>query len=366
MKAYLVQDYVDVMEEIAPCSLAEDWDNSGLLIGSGHQRAERALLALDATLPVIQEAEQAGASLIVTHHPVIFEKLGRIPAESPAYHAIRQGIAVLCAHTNLDTAKGGVNDALAGRLGLHDISLLEENRSAPWNKLIVYLPATHAEAVYEALALAGAGRQGNYGGAAFFSPGEGRFLPLEGASPFLGQAGALERVEELRLEMLVSPDRLAAVIAALKKAHPYEEPAFDILETHSLRTGEGMARVGALEQALAPDDFAAYVKKQLGAGGIKYTAGNQKIQRVAVCGGSGGGFAARAARAGVQALVTGDVKHSQLLEAAALDLTLVDAGHYTTEAVVLPPLLERLQQALPGAEIAMARACADPARYLAE
>lgn len=364
MKTYLVQDYYNAIEGIAPFSLAESWDNPGLLIGSGHQRVERALVALDATLPVIREAEKAGANLIVTHHPVIYEKLGRIPSESPVYHAIQRGVAVISAHTNLDVAKGGVNDALAARLGLQEVSLLEKSRSSPWKKMIVYVPSTHAEKVYHAMTQAGAGKQGNYAGAAFLSPGEGRFIPLEGANPFLGEVGDLEMAEELRLEMLVAPHCLDAAVRAMKAAHPYEEPAFDILDTHSFFTQEGLPRVGNLKQSLAPDEFAAYVKERLQVGGIKYTPGQQNIQRVALCGGSGGGFIARAAAAGAQALVTGDVKHSQLLEASSMGLTLVDGGHYATEAVVLPVLLERLRQALPGADIQIAGACADPAQYI--
>jgi dinuclear metal center YbgI/SA1388 family protein len=365
MKTYLVQDYLNAVEAIAPFSLAESWDNPGLLIGSGHQQVRRALVALDATLAVIQEAQEAGADLIVTHHPVIYEKLGRISAESPVYQAIQKGIAVISAHTNLDTAKGGVNDALAARLGLKDVSLLEKTRTAFWKKVIVYVPTTHAEAVYNAMTQAGAGRQGNYAGAAFFSPGEGRFIPLEGANPFLGEVGGLEKAEELRLEMLVTPGCIDAVICAMRKAHPYEEPAFDILDTQAFSTDEGMARVGDLEQSFSPDEFAAYVKERLKVGGIKYVPGEKKIQKVALCGGTGGSFLARAAAAGAQALVTADVKHSQLLEAVRLGMTLIDGGHYATEAVVLPVLLEKLQQALPGAHIQISAHCADPARYLA-
>ncbi len=365
MKTYLVQDYVNAVEAIASFSLAESWDNPGLLVGSGHQPVRRALVALDATPAVIQEAREKGADLVVTHHPIIFEKLGKIPAESPVYQAIQKGVAVLSAHTNLDTAKGGVNDALAARLGLKEVSLLEKTRSVFWKKVIVYVPTTHAETVYEAMTQAGAGRQGNYAGAAFLAPGEGRFIPLEGANPFLGEVGALEKAEELRLEMLVRPECVDAVILAMRKAHPYEEPAYDILDTQAFSTSEGMARVGYLEQSMSPDAFAAYVKERLMVGGVKYVPGTKAIQKVAVCGGSGGSYLARAAAVGAQALVTADVKHGQLLEAARLGITLVDAGHYATESVVLPVLLKQLQKALPDADIQMAASCADPAKYLA-
>lgn len=365
MKEYTIGDYRDAIEAFAPFSLQMSWDNSGLLVGSPHQKVSRALVALDATLPVIEEARRREAQLIVTHHPVIFHKLACIPAESPVYAAIQAGIGVLCAHTNLDIAAGGVNDALAEALGLEEVELLEETQSTPWRKVVTFVPHAAAERVYEAMAAAGGGAQGDYAGAAWCADGEGRFLPLEGANPAIGRVGELERVAERRLEMVVHPHRLSGVIEALVQAHPYEEPAYDVLETRFALHREGLGRIGTLKEEMNHEQLSLFVMKKLKAKGVKYVPGARKITRVAVCGGSGGDCLALAHFKGAQALVTGDVKHDQLLEAQRLGMTLIDGGHYATEAVVLPGLRKRLQDTLPGAEIVKADSCGDPACYLA-
>lgn len=364
MNGYTAADFYRALENIAPFSLAESWDNPGLLVGSGEQPVRRALVALDATPPVIAEAKEQGAQLLITHHPVIFHKLGSVPADSPVYQAIRAGLAVLCAHTNLDVARGGVNDVLAEILTLQNTSLLEETASQPWRKVITFVPKDSLEAVYDALALSGAGRQGNYAGAAYLSPGEGRFMPLAGASPTLGEVGKLERVEEIRLEVLTPPDALGKVLSALRAAHPYEEPAIDVLETHAHRQRQGLGRVGDLPAAQSPDEFARFVMEKLRVGGLKYVPGRQAITRVAVCGGAGSKMLGTALALGAQALVTADTRHDELLDATRMGLTLIDAGHYASEAVVLPSLGDRLKKALPGAEIALSQVEGDPACYL--
>ena len=360
MKKYTAGDYYNAVDAFAPFSLAESWDNVGLLIGSPETPVQGALIALDATIPVLEEAGKMGARLVITHHPIIFSGIKSIPAHSPVYRAIKDGTPVLCAHTNLDIATGGVNDQLARRLGLDAAEILETTKATPYRKVIVYAPHERAEAVYEAMTNAGAGSQGAYAGAAFFSGGEGRFLPLAGANPAIGGVGRLEKVPETRIEMLVSPGDLEAVIGAMRAAHPYEEPAFDILETHFDRQRQGFGRVGNLKEPLSPEKFAAHVRERLGLRGVKCVLGREEISRVAACGGAGAHLLEQAKKMGAQALVSGDAKHSQFLQAQELGITLIDAGHYSTEAVVLQTLLEQLTAALPGAEIALAKSCADP------
>ncbi len=357
---YTVADYYAAIDSFAPFALQESWDNSGLLIGSPEQPAECALLALDATAAVIEEAGARGRALVVSHHPIIFEKLSAVSADSMVYAAIRAGVGVLCAHTNLDIARGGVNDALAARLELSDIDILEQTRESYPFKIVTFVPFGQAEAVCEAMAAAGAGRQGSYAGAAWCADGEGRFMPLAGAQPAVGTVGRLERVAERRIEMLAAPGALEGVLSALRAAHPYEEPAIDVLQTRTGPHREGLGRVGGLPMPLSPSALAAYAADKLGVEGVRFTSGGGEICRVAVCGGAGGGFVGAAAAKGAQALIVGEARHSHLLEAKARGLTLIDAGHYATEAVVLPVLLQRLREALPGADIAIAHGDANP------
>ena len=361
MKTYTAQDYLNAIDAFAPFSLVEKWDNTGLLIGSPGQEVSRVLVALDATLAVIEEAQKEGAQLLITHHPIIFNPLKNIPEDSPVYRAIASGVAVLCAHTNLDNAECGISTVLAEMLGLGDAEMLETTKTLPYRKVVVYVPCESAEAVYDAMSQAGAGRQGSYAGAAFFSDGQGRFLPLQGANPAVGSVGSLEKVREQRLEMLVAPSELQQVLRAMRAAHPYEQPAFDVFETHSGKERVGYGRVGNLRHPLSPEAFAAYVLEKLNLTGLKYVPGKQDISRVAVCGGSGADLLETAQKMGAQALVSSDAKHNYLLQAQDMGMTLIDAGHYSTEAVILPVLAEKLRSALPGADIRIARACADPA-----
>jgi len=364
MKTYTAGDYRDAINSFAPFSLAQSWDNVGLLIGSPGMDVTRALIALDATREVLNEAACDGVDLLITHHPIIFEGIKSIPAHSPVYHAILCNMAVICAHTNLDIATGGVNDVLADSFGLREAAPLETTSSTAYRKVVVFVPADSAEAVYAAMTQAGAGTQGGYTGAAFFSEGQGRFVPQQGANPTIGKVGNLEKVSEKRIEMLVAPGLLPAVLAAMKKAHPYEEPAFDIIETHSHSERFGLGRIGKLPTPLSPEQLAALVRERLGCPPVKYTPGRTPIERVAVCGGSGGDLLERAWELGAQALVTGDVRHHQLLEAREIGITLIDAGHYATEAVVLTTLLEKLKAALPGADIRIAESCTEPAAFV--
>jgi len=357
--SYTVQDYCRAINGFAPFATAEDWDNVGLLVGGGEQPVTRAMVALDATHAVVGEAAGSGAQLLGTHHPVIFRPLKRVEAHSVVARLLRENIAVISAHTNWDAAEGGVNDALAARLGLCDVDMLDAAEGERWYKLAVFVPHTHAEQVYAAMCAAGAGRLGSYSHCAFLSRGEGRFLPLEGACPSLGAVGTPESVPETRLEMLVSPGRAAAVTAAMLEAHPYETPAYDLVRNEALRDKTAVGRVGALPSPESPDAFAARVKGALGSTGLRYTAGGDEIRRVAVFGGAGADALYAAAREGCQALVTSEVKHHQWLDAAGLGITLVDAGHFATENTSMEPLAACLRKALPQAEILVAQSCTD-------
>ncbi|MCI5801111.1 MAG: Nif3-like dinuclear metal center hexameric protein [Oscillospiraceae bacterium] len=245
-----IQTYIG---ELAPFETAESWDNSGLLVGSPELPVTRVLTALDAAPAVIARAAELGAELIVTHHPLIFHPLRSVPCGSPVWEAVRAGVSVLSAHTNLDAAPGGVNDALARALGLSELSPL---------------------------------------------PGE-----------------------------------------------------------------KALGRIGSLKEPMAPERFAAYVKEKLSCGGLRYVPGRRPVRRVGLCSGAGGGFLAAAAAAGADAFVTGDVKHDQLLTARALGVTLVDAGHFATERVMVPELARRLKERFPGLRVEVFPE-EDPARYL--
>ncbi|HHX50527.1 MAG TPA: Nif3-like dinuclear metal center hexameric protein [Clostridia bacterium] len=347
------QKIMDIMERLAPCQLAEEWDNVGLLIGDPGARVEGVLVSLDLTVQVMEEARARGANLILVHHPPIFQPLKQLRTDTPLGRLvagiIRENMQVYAAHTNLDVVPLGVNEQLARKLGLVETEILQVSGEDRLFKLVVFVPDSHEVKVRQSLGDAGAGWIGNYSHCTFRLHGTGTFRPLEGADPFLGQVGRLEEAAEYRLETIVPETQLKKVVKALLASHPYEEVAYDLYPLSNRGIEYGLGRVGKLIEPVPFSAFIEYVKLRLGTGPLK-VAGNpeMRVERVAVCGGAGGSLVSRAALQKAQVFVTGDVGHHQVQEALALGLGVIDAGHYATERVVLNPLVDYLKEALSG------------------
>jgi dinuclear metal center YbgI/SA1388 family protein len=338
-------DTLHALEQFAPPSLAESWDRSGLQVGDPQALVRRVLIALDPSAETIAEASRRKADLIVTHHPLFLKSpesldLSR-PANRVAASLIREGIALYSAHTSYDRAEGGVNDLLARKLGLEDVRPLGKGEGL--RKVVVTVPAGHENAVRSAMAEAGGGRIGAYEACAFECRGVGTFVPLQGARPFLGRVGSVERVEEFRVEMLVTQSRVGAVCSALRRAHPYEEPAVDVYPVEGAAASGALGRIGRLTEPVTLADFADYAMERLGAPGVRYVGdGTKSIRNVALCGGSGADLWPVAASAGADVLLTGDVRYHAALDARAAGFCLVDAGHGATEAVALDGLAQAI------------------------
>lgn len=337
-----IRDIAGALEAWAPPASAQSYDNVGLQVGDAGRPVERALIALDLTADVVAEAERRGATLVVTHHPLIFRPLKRLTSGGGpgglAFRLAERGIALYSAHTNLDAAHGGVSFALARQLGLGDVRFLQPMPDVLY-KLATFVPQAHFEDVREALAEAGAGRIGDYEACAFAQAGTGFFRPTEAASPFTGtQAGELERADEIKIEVEVARWELGRVVAALKAAHPYEEVAYDVYPVHGPSTRHGMGALGRLERPMPLADFLARVAERLEAGSLRYAGDpGADVQTVAVCGGAGSGLIPDALRAGADAYVTADVTYHTFFDVLDGDgrprMALVDAGHYETERV---------------------------------
>ena len=332
---------------------AEPWDAVGLVCGDPDEPVRRILLAVDAVPDTVAEALDVGAQLLITHHPLLLTGVHGVPADDPkgalVHRMIRGGVAHLVAHTNADVADPGVSDALAARLGLTALRPLEVQDGVVLDKLVVFVPHAAAETLIDALAAAGAGRLGDYDRCAWTVPGEGSFRPLPGAQPAIGTVGALERVPETRVEMVVPRPVRAAVVAALRATHPYEEPAFDLLAQAPLPSRRGTGRVGELASTTTLAGFTAHVAASLPATvwGVRAAGDPQRpVRTVAVCGGAGGSLADEARRRGADAFVTADLRHHPAVEGVTElgpgAMALVDAAHWATEA----PWLDALALAL--------------------
>lgn len=341
------------LDAFAPFSLAEEWDNAGLQIGGMDDAVSGVVVSLDLTEKALAAAGEAGANLILTHHPAIFDPLKQLRSDSLVYTCARRGIAVLSAHTNLDLAPGGVNRCLAERLGFEQCYPLEATGRVPYRTVVVFVPVQHRDEVIRAMAAAGAGRLGDYAGCAFSNDGRGQFTPLEGAHAFIGEVGKPELVDEARIEMLCPADRVAAVVGAMRTAHPYEEPAYGIYENHAVADEYGDVLCAALAEPMDPEVFVTWVKSRLVLDRVRCVLGKRPIHRAAFCCGAGGSFFGRAADRGADAYITGDVKHSTMVEAAERGITLIDAGHYETERFIVPRLAERLRGAFPNLPVSV-------------
>jgi len=363
-----VGDLVDALDAIAPPDLAEPWDNVGLLIGDRGAGLAGVLLCIDLTRDVLAEAVRRRADAVVAYHPPIFKGLKRLVPGEIAYEAVRAGIAVHSPHTALDKAAGGTNDVLADLLYLTDRRPLRPEPAGEDDavKLVVYVPEPDADHVAEAIFDAGAGRIGGYDRCSFRLSGTGTFRGGEGTNPAIGQVGELERVEEVRLETVVPDARLAGVLAAMRRAHPYEEVAFDLFPRRAEPARLGLGRIGDFEEPVPREVVIGRVRRELGVSDV-LVAGplGGEVRRVAVCAGSCGELLDEAARQGAEFYLTGELKHHDALRAARLGMTVACVLHSNSERPTLEVLRRRLASVLPDSlEVAVAEGDVDPFRVV--
>jgi dinuclear metal center YbgI/SA1388 family protein len=360
-----VCDLARAMEDIAPTGWATEWDNVGLLVGDPGAAVSRVLLTIDCTREVVQEAVDGGCEAIVSYHPPIFGAVKRFIAPSPAFAAARAGVAIYSPHTALDAAPGGTNDVLAAALG---VASLEPLRGAPAGagaiKLVTFVPPDHVGAVSQALFAAGAGHIGNYSSCSFRAPGTGTFLGEQGANPVVGQPGRLEEAAELRLETLVQPQDVANVVRALRATHPYEEPAFDLVPLAPAPGPHGPGRVGTVPPTTV-GELGARLKTSLGAAHLLAVgAVDKRVERVALCVGSGGELLPDALGARADLFVTGELRHHDALRASAAGLAVICTLHSTSERIALGALEGMLAGRLPGVVVVRSRADREPFAFL--
>jgi dinuclear metal center YbgI/SA1388 family protein len=355
------------LEQFAPPSLAAEWDNVGLLLGDRQARVKRMMTCLTVTPESAAEAVEAKAQLIVTHHPILFRPVKRLTTGNPEGRMIlslvRAGVAVYSPHTAFDNTRGGINDAIARRLGLTDVGPLRRGEGPRKCKVVVFVPDKDLSRVSDALFAAGAGRIGDYSECSFRLSGTGTFFGSDASNPTVGRKGRREDVSEWRLEVVCPESAVEAVVTAMRKAHSYEEPAFDIYPLRPA-AGVGEGRVGRLSKPVLLAEFAKSVKSALGAALVQSVGDPTKsVGRVAIVCGAGGEFLHDAIRARADVLLTGEMRFHDYLSAQAQELALVLPGHYATERFGIEELAERLQEQWKDVEVWASRRESDPVRW---
>lgn len=333
MKEVNGHEIIQLFESWVPKSYALDDDPIGLQIGRLNLSVSNVLVTLDVTEDVVLEAIEKNCQLIIAHHPPLFIPLKQVRTDLPTGKVvelcIKHDIAVYAAHTNLDVAPGGVNDLLADALQLTHVHVLQETFSEQLAKLAVYVPIQDADRLRQGLSEAGAGQLENYNSCSFSSSGTGRFKPLKNANPTIGSIGQLEEVEEEKVEVVFPASMSSIILKAMYVHHPYEVPAHDLWKLDSDAEKQGIGRIGVLQEPQTLDQFAEYVKTELGVPFVRVVGeGTRQIKKVAVLGGDGNKYIHIAKRAGADVLVTGDLYFHVAQDAKAVGLSVIDPGHH--------------------------------------
>jgi len=341
---------IKIIEDWAPKSIAWEKDNVGLQVGSLRREVKNILLCLDVDEKVVDEASRKRCNLIISHHPLLFRSFKKLDTEKDRKSRIiekliKKDITLYSAHTNLDFTKGGVSFQLAKKLKLTNQKFLL-NLSSNQNKISVFVPTTHADKVADAMHNAGAGIIGEYSNCSFRTLGTGTFKGSEKSNPKVGSKGKIERVEEVKIEVLVNSFDVPKVIAAIKQAHPYEEVAYDVYQLANENVNYGVGVIGELSKELSVNQFLNYVSKSLRIKNLRFSHGaKSKVKKIAVCGGSGSDLLDIAIKNRADAFVTADVKYHTFQDAEN-EILLVDAGHYETEIPALDEIKNRIEKSI--------------------
>ena len=361
-----IKEITAQLENIAPLSLQESYDNAGLLTGNADWECAGILVTLDATEEIVKEAVEKKCNLIVAHHPIIFGGLkkitGKTYVERTVISAIKNDIAIYAVHTNLDNVIKGVNGKMADMLGLVNRQILAPQKNV-LKKLVVFVPVPHAEKVRDAIFCAGAGLISNYSECSFNTAGEGTFKPGEGTSPFIGEQGKRHTENEIKVEVIFHSWLEQAIIKAVFAAHPYEEVAYDIIPLDNTLDNTGSGLIGELPQAMGETDFLLLIKNAFKLQAIKHTGFTGKqVKKVVLCGGAGSFLIKAAVASGADFYITSDVKYHEFFDAEN-SLVIADIGHYESEQYTIGLLFDILKEKSPTFAVLKTEINTNPVHY---
>ncbi|MFZ5942364.1 MAG: Nif3-like dinuclear metal center hexameric protein [Bacteroidota bacterium] len=361
-----LSEIIRVLEQHAPLSLQESYDNSGLQVGDPKMDINGALITTDVTPEVLDEAIRLGFNLIISHHPLIFGGIksltGRTVTEQLVIHAIRNEIAIYSGHTNFDAVFNGVSLKICDKLGLINNQILEPVKGS-LKKLVVFVPLSHAGEVREALFRGGAGVIGNYDSCSFNLEGTGTFRGGENTDPFVGEKGKLHREAEVRIETVIPAHLAGSAVEAMKLVHPYEEVAYDLYPLENDYPLAGMGMLGELPDEMDELMFLQFLKDRFSAGCIRHTALlGKKVRKVAVCGGAGSFLLKKAIAARADVFITGDMKYHGFFDAVGRIL-LADIGHYESEQFTQELFYELIIKNFPKFAVRLSEINTNPIKY---
>lgn len=362
-----IKELLEFLESIAPLAYQESYDNSGLICGNIDAEVKSVMITLDCTEEVLDEALSAGCSLVIAHHPIIFSGLKKINGknytERVIIKAIKNDIAIYAAHTNFDNIHNGVNERIAEKLGLINTKILSP-QTGKLRKLITFCPVDKADHVRKALFDAGAGHIGNYSECSFNVEGYGTFKANKGANPYVGEKGKQHHENELKIESIYTVERERAIIEALLKSHPYEEPAYDLIELANKNNKVGSGMIGNLSFPEDENVFLKNLKQVMQTSCVRHTKlTGKKVSKVAVCGGSGSFLLLEAINAGADVFVSADFKYHQFFDADN-KIVIADIGHYESEQFTKQLFYDLLTKKFPTFAVHLSKINTNPINYI--
>ena len=361
-----LRDLISFLDSAIPLSFQEGYDNSGLQVGLPDREVNSALICLDVTDEVLDEAGYAGCDVIISHHPLIFTGIkglsGRTVTERLLMKAIKQDVAIYSAHTNLDVLGNGVSRKIAEKLKLENVRTLLPLKNRLF-KLVTYIPENHLDEVREAIFNAGAGIAGNYDRCSFITHGTGSFRGGEGSNPFIGEKGKLHFEKEVRFETIMFSHLKDKVVKALRETHPYEEVAYDIYQLENDNIEIGLGCTGDMPEPMEEKDFLKSIESVFAAKGIRYSKlTGSKITKVALCGGAGGSLIKDAIASGANAFITSDVRYHSFFEAGNR-MIIIDIGHYESEKFSAEILYDLINKKFPKFALRFSEINTNPVNY---
>lgn len=362
-----IKEIVGALERFAPLPLQDGFDNAGLQIGLTDVEATGALLCLDVTEAVLDEAITLGYNLVISHHPLIFKGYksitGKDYVERCILKAIKNEIVIYSAHTNLDNVMGGVNYKIAEKIGLHEVNVLA-GKEESLLKLVTFVPSEHIEKVRSALFKAGCGNIGNYDSCSYAVEGLGTFRAGEGTNPYCGNIGELYSEPEIRLETILPSFKMNEVMKTLIQAHPYEEPAFDFYPVKNVWGQAGSGIIGQLKEPMTELEFLKLVKKTFEVGCVKHNKLSGKlIEKVALCGGAGAFLIPKAIAQGADVFITGEIRYHEYF-GHENNILLAEIGHYESEQYTKEILYSIIENTFPNFQIQISKVNTNPIKYL--
>lgn len=363
----IVKDITTIIEEFAPLSYQESYDNSGLIVGNVHDEVTGILICLDCIEAILDEAITNKCNMIIAHHPIIFKGLkklnGKNYIERTIIKAIKNNIAIYAVHTNLDNVKNGVSYKIAQKINVKNCQVLQPKKSL-LSKLVTYCPTDKVKEVQQAMFDSGAGNIGNYEECSYVIEGVGTFKGKTGTNPFVGKSGHFHQEKETRIETIVPSYKINEVIEAMIESHPYEEVAYDVFQLENKNQYVGSGVIGELEIEEHENDFLDRLKNDLKTACIRHTPlRGKKIKKVVICGGSGSFLLEDAIHAGADVFITGDFKYHQFFDADS-NIIIADVGHYESEQFTSELIYEILIEKIPNFAVRLTELNTNPVNYL--